>query len=259
MSLRLTKDKKIISDYYGESKEVSPMNLLKVAFLEDVTEIDGWTLEDLMDIVNPLKEIWSELAWCDFEAFYKELKSDLPAEKADIDHIDGVDRIKVYRVMELGDDGYITESFHIHGEADGDPNTYAMGYSPLNTMKHLKIVASDDFEVRKMYSVDPPLFKAKKPLCLLEIIWAILWEISFHGTPEDREAFNTELGERIKNIEDGTEEMIPAEEVMERLKARIDGAKETEDAMKELEEGKGVKSDSVEGLLLDLNSDKKDD
>jgi hypothetical protein len=225
MSVKLTKDKKVISDYYGDSGEVDAKDILKVAFIDPVTEIDGWTLEDIFDLVYPLKEIWSGLAWCDFEAFYSELKSDITMLKPDdIEHISKIDYIKIYRVLELDDDGFVTESFHMSGI--GKEDRYAMGYSPLNSIKNLKIVASDDFEINKLYSMDPPLFKAKKPLCLLEIIWAILWEISFHGAPGDRDEFVEELGRRVESIKDGTAKLIPAAQVFKELKERFNLPKE---------------------------------
>jgi len=222
MSLKLTKDKNILMTIiFRDSKEIDPKNILKVAFIDPVTEIDGWTLEDIFDLVYPLKEIWSELSWCDFEVFYKELKSPLKALKPeDTEHNSKIEYLKVYRILELDDEGFITESFNISGI--GKDDRYAIGYSPLNTIKDLKIVVSDEYEINKLYSMDPPLFKAKKPLCLLEIIWAILWEISFHGTPTNRDEFVEELGRRAESIKDGTAELIPAEDVFKRLKDRLE-------------------------------------
>ena len=224
MSLKLTKDKKIISDYYGEVKEIDPIDILRVAYLEPVSEVDGWTLEDIFDLVYPLKDIWSDLAGCNFEPFYKELKSEMVLLKPeDIDHLNKIDYIKVYRNLELEDDGLLTESIHVSGIGkDGDSDKYAIGFSPLYSIKNLKIVISDNFEINKLYSMDPPIFKAKKPINLLEIIWAILWEISFHGVPEDRDEFIEELGRRVESIKDGTAELIPHEEVMKRLKDTLE-------------------------------------
>lgn len=49
------------------------------------------------------------------------------------------------------------------------------------------------------------------------ILYGIVWELSWHGGPKQREEFNSEINRRIDEINDGTAELIPLEEVLSKL------------------------------------------
>ncbi len=56
---------------------------------------------------------------------------------------------------------------------------------------------------------------------LYDFIWAILYEISWHGSPEQRDKVGEELINRVHSIKEGTEKLIPWEEVKANLKSKI--------------------------------------
>jgi hypothetical protein len=237
MSLYLKKDKTIISDYYGAKKVIEYDDILKVAIVDGIAEIDGWTVEDMLELIKPLGGVWGELAWCDFEVFYEEMKKPIgDLDKDSIEHIQKIKHIRIGRIIEQYEDGEVVESFDATGIGiDGE--RYALDFSPINSLKHLPIVVSDEFEIRKLYQnpQEPPLFKGKKSLCLMDVIWALLWEISFHGTPENRDEQAKELKRRVEEIDNGTEKLIPAEEVFREMRKIID---EKEDGDKDENVGK---------------------
>jgi hypothetical protein len=48
---------------------------------------------------------------------------------------------------------------------------------------------------------------------LLQLIHALFWELSFFGTPEQRDAMREELHQRVKRIESGQERLIPWDDI----------------------------------------------
>ena len=51
-----------------------------------------------------------------------------------------------------------------------------------------------------------------------QVLYAILWELSWHGGPEDRDKLNKELKGMVDRINSGEEKTIPMEEVLKDLK-----------------------------------------
>lgn len=239
--LKLTKDKKIISDSHGV-KEVTPDHILGYVFSEPVGEIDGWTFRDLMEfIAGTTGNVLGEMAWCHFNAFYREMQK--PVTKSD--EPDSVQYILVSRRIDLykgeineyadvcgGNDTITDEMINADFEATGVQNLsnrYAIEFTPVNELADKPIRIDDRFIVRKDIMDDqemPIVFEARKPFYLLDIIWAILWEISFAGSPEERDEQVEELNRRVESIKDGTAKLIPAEEVFARLRERLDGLRE---------------------------------
>ena len=48
---------------------------------------------------------------------------------------------------------------------------------------------------------------------LLQLIHALFWEFSFFGTPEQRDAMDADLQQRVIRIEAGEERLIPFEDI----------------------------------------------
>lgn len=260
--LKLTKDKKITSDSHG-LKEVNQEDILGYIFSEPVGEIDGWTLRDLFNFIEPCGMILGEMAWCNFDVFFKEMQKPVVPKDGEVDNVEYIlvsRRIDLYKgeMNEYadvcgGNDTITDEQINEEVEKTGMTelsNRYAIEFTPVNELADKPIRIDDRFVVRKDIMDDntmPVVFEARKPFYLLDIIWAILWEISFMGTPEDRDAKMDELDATIKGIKDGTIETIPAEEVFARLRERIDAAiPVTETNVERLRE-------LTEGVEVDLN------
>jgi len=82
--------------------------------------------------------------------------------------------------------------------ANKDLVSYSIELSPIATYKHLEVRLNYDF---KIYKVDDDkedlLFEASKPFTLYELIHALLYEISYHGTPEMRAEVMQDLTDKI--------------------------------------------------------------
>lgn len=248
--LRLTADKKIISDASGE-KEVAPEDVLQYLVHEPIASIDGWTLGDLMFFIEPMGAILGEMALCRFDKFIAEMKKPVEDES---EFVNNIEYIMVSRNVAL-DDGVINEYCDVYGgndtitdeqiqadfEANGHTelsNRYGIGMTSINRLANKPLRIDDSFVVREelMVTNDPTkeVFRARKPFYLLDVIWAILWEISFYGGPEERDEMAEELDRRVQSIKDGTAETVPLEEVMARLRGLTEGT-ETGDLSKPLD------------------------
>jgi len=54
-------------------------------------------------------------------------------------------------------------------------------------------------------------------VALGQVLEGLLWELSFHGGPVEREAVSEDLRRRVAEVDDGTAQTVSADEVFERL------------------------------------------
>ncbi|NJL71316.1 MAG: hypothetical protein HC888_06740 [Candidatus Competibacteraceae bacterium] len=130
-----------------------------------------------------------------------------------------------------------------HQNADGVEEVFDSGWSlsftpinnymgfetKLNKLLHFNDANTDAFDARTQcrkrqkdrQNVDKD---AWRPLTLLEgdreftvydVLYAILYEITWHGLPEEQEEFKESLEAQIDGIKDGTIETFPFEELLE--------------------------------------------
>jgi hypothetical protein len=107
--------------------------------------------------------------------------------------------------------------FHVNGvdAKDGSDTRWAIEFTPVNQLKKLPLSVRDggiyeNFKLVKPITMQPSL---------LELIFSILWEISFMGGPEMREKQRAELDKRIEDVESGAVKTISFDELKRRLKA----------------------------------------
>jgi len=63
-------------------------------------------------------------------------------------------------------------------------------------------------------------YRTEIGITLIEFLKAVFWELTFLGTPEDRDAMRAELLEGLRRVESGEEKPIPAEEVFRDVEER---------------------------------------
>jgi len=234
--LKLNKDKKVtrINDE-GETVEVDIYKMMSHLYSDEIEEIEGWTFRDIMEYIEPLGDVFGHLSWCNFKIFYKEMKK--PANPDNF--ISNIEYIRIGWSVELWeDDDYLMEGLDVVGINDSFTDEeineseendkkeekhrrYALDFTPVNEIADLEIKLDETYQVIQKFDFDHPVFKAKKKFTFLDIVYALLWEISFHGEPEDKEKRMKELSDMAKGIEDGTVKTIPWEEVKESLEKKI--------------------------------------
>lgn len=213
--------------------------------LRDACEIEeGVTLLDIFRTVSQYKMLRlfvAQYSWCkaidDFHAQAEEPNYD----EADEDPDEKMDALEIYWATDYGtDEGkpYMNcdPAFHGIGKArgkyaeDAPPDfqmRWSVSMSPMYSIAHLPVVLNPHVE---LYDYEPlkkkplakgesikPFFTATKVFTLQDVLDAIYWEISFHGSPQGKSEFKDELNARMEDIKSGLVEGIPAEEVFGNL------------------------------------------
>lgn len=153
----------------------------------------GTTLKDIFNVMDKypeLKGLIQKYSWChDLPAFQEQMRLTPKA-------IDDVKYLEVYHEIHYDTyDGVAELSYGpaFHGVGD---QLYSVSVSPMNELGHLEVRLNEKFQVdetlRKPLRNNTLLSSVKK-FCLLDVLDAIYWDISFYGGPSRNEAFLNEL------------------------------------------------------------------
>lgn len=222
--------------------QLHPGYVVQAADLMAPVEIAAeFTLGDLCRIIDNFEEIdigtFSALLQCPLESFLEEClrswdtrhepRSDLhyirvfweceydsltetrwpPATDLWL-HVDGIG--------DIWEDHQPGGRFYEEGQDYTHCNGYAIEMTPLYALRHLPIRIDPIMTVRPsptQESSHAPLDIPAPDVTLLQLIHALFWELSFFGTPEQRDAMREELQQRAKRIEAGQERLIPFEDI----------------------------------------------
>lgn len=187
---------------YVEEQIQSGLHVLRCA-----CHIDGdVTLGDIFHAVEQdpgLVTFLEQWSWCDLEAFHSEARK--PAvEASDLSYIE------ITKYFEW-DEIEAQETIHVWGIGHSDENSvthYGLDFTPVNQLVHLPVRLRPDIEILKDHK---KLGEAPCMFTLLDILGEIYWEISFYGSPENRDRESAELRESVREVEEGRATLIPWE------------------------------------------------
>lgn len=183
--------------YYGRHESGEQGSVLEVTdemyrFLMYTCELDeNFTLKDLfilidkhLDILEPVVGNW-----------IRELSQEIakPAECLPGE----IDFLNLYWDIQT-DDAFGTNGFE-YPSFDGvslDGQTYALDFANLDSLSHLPIRLQPDANVR---GNDTVLVLKKVPFTLMDIIYGVVWELSFYGSPVQR-------GEKLEKLQQAADE-----------------------------------------------------
>lgn len=222
---------------------------------------DDVTLKDIFLLINRHLEVFDVLLgnWC-AELTEEALSGQDAEEDTDIEYLE---LYKYYELGEVWENGELLPdvigplntafpSFHGKGflrtekdRNDGQPfrENYAVELSPTYKIVDLplklnrELVIFDDPSWHKEFKAgNKPNFEdytISYPwvgYTLGEILYGIVWELSFFGGPQKRDDMMTELKERVDEIESGEAELIEVDdEYFDRLKEKIRKGKQKDD------------------------------
>lgn len=158
-----------------------------------------------------------ELAWqrLEFLELYQTWNYDSSTstyEGADRFHLHGVGIVQETDIFEHG---HLTHK-------KGERIKWSISLTPVRELLHLPIrvnsevlICEDDIDA-KQYAKMLQVVKNEN-ITLGRLIREILWELSWHGTPEDSEKVSQELKEQKAEIDAGTAKTMPYEDVFESL------------------------------------------
>ena len=116
----------------------------------------------------------------------------------------------------------VLEHGHVVCKA-GNRINYGMSLTPVRRQLDLPLrldteltIGEEDTSVERFWEQRQTL--QCDEFMLGEVLNAILWELSFHGASDSRNAFADELRRRVESIHDGTAKLIPLDEVLAKLK-----------------------------------------
>lgn len=175
----------------------------------------GTTLGDMLRWIHTepdLEHFLARYSWCQsLRAFCFE--SALEPDKPD----DGsIEYLEVYwhATCHQGKDGSFDIGAGFHGVGKyvednpevgikkGDPTTWSVSYSPVNNLAHLPLRLNEEVKVHrflKRSGIDVPL-ETRRCFSLLDVLDAILFDISFVGGPEDKVEFLEGIREKVDGI-----------------------------------------------------------
>ena len=225
--VRLTSNGLVRSRHY-QTEDVSVETAADILPLlgYDVEIEDGFTLGDLIALIDkPGFEALGAILGEHIESVLDEARD----VAGDSDRDDDIHYLHVYNdgangglFRGFGGWGEIGEPYPGAWEEDPDiprEGALAVGLSPLRDLLHLPLRYDPEvvFRNKKFEEV----YRTELPISLFDFLKAVFYELTFYGTASERDAMLADLKERIREIEDGEVELIPAEEVFESLRDRL--------------------------------------
>lgn len=225
--IKIEKDYIEYIGFQGDSKKIKA-NELPFHLNDDVKIGEGVTFERIFKLIIQNNELFNIIFSSHtggylidqyIEEFSKDADEDNDWEK-------NMSHIEVYRYFEhfIYRHGEEENSLYygIHGIGnDKDKTNYGFMGSSINNYKHLPIKINEhiDFRIdtgKDLHGKDAvPLDEKYKivhsgdiPINLFQFIGTILYEISWHGTPEERDERFDELKEISDRIDSGEEKLI---------------------------------------------------
>lgn len=167
----------------------------------------GVTLGDIFAAVEqsePLCVILGEWAWCNCAAFHKEIRRPSAATST-------LKRIALSRTAEIEKDGEFTFGLDVDGRDDTETR-WAIDFTPVNELRELPVTLEATFTLWD-WRADEPIKQELKTDCysLLEVLGELYYEVSFHGSPADRNDKHAELVDAVQSVKDGTAKLVPFE------------------------------------------------
>lgn len=165
---------------------------------------EGVTLGDIFTAVGESEAlclIIGEWSWCNCEAFHKEIKK--PGIPSDLKWIE------ISRCAEIEQDGTFQVNLNVSGR-DGTDTFWGIDFTPINELRDLPVKLSEKLQVVDFRGEEFKREELKNDcFSLLDVLGELYFEVSFHGSPEDRNEKMGELMDAVKAIKDGTATLVP--------------------------------------------------
>lgn len=224
-----------------EKVRLAPGYRLQVADLMREIEIaDDFTLGDLCQVILDCKdmdlETFSALVCCPLAPFLAECLRPPTAAAAPVSDLSSIRLhwqceydhphetrwppstslwLEVDGIGDTWEEYKPGGQWYEEGKDFSNYNHYAIEMTPLYELRHLPLridpvmtIACTEEGGRESLEIPAP------GVTLLPLIYALFWELSFFGTPAERDAKREELQEQARRIEAGEEKLIPLEDVL---------------------------------------------
>lgn len=195
---------------------------------------DAPTLLDFFEALYNLGpnvcDVISQISWCNLSDFIDEVRKDSD-DKSNLYHLSvsknvHVDRYSNKENPELQIYCELSGTGLADDESGKIIDNWSVSFTPLCKMKHLevKIKNTDTLPVRldaESYGNPTHEFQSvDRVISLGDFVNAILYDVSFHGSPKERDAVSEDLRRRVEELDNGTAQTVSFDEFMERMKQK---------------------------------------
>ena len=221
-----------------------PTYKLRVADLMREVEIaDNFTLDDLCQMLRDCEELdlrmLSALLRCPLAPFLAECLQACDTDTTPASDLSAIclrwrceyDRLgdtrwplatslwlDVYGVGDTWEEYKSGGQWYEEGRDVSDCNAYAIEMSPLYELRYPPLRIDPTMTIARRAEPEKDLVEIPAPpVTLLQLLHAVFWELSFFGTPAQRDAQRAEVEEQVRRIDAGEEKLIPWEELRNRL------------------------------------------
>lgn len=179
---------------------------------------DNVTLGDIIKIVGSnkkLSDFVGSYAWANVQAFYQEVSKE-PVKKSNLKWIEISRSVEICSLFkgDQGNAGEIQDSISVSGRDDSE-TVWAIDLSPVNEISHCIVRINPEV---KVYDSRKTVSEGYKEVAtghgcftLQEVLTEIFFEISFLGSPSDRDEVAANLKQTIEDIESGKAKTVPFE------------------------------------------------
>jgi len=238
----------------NEIKITSDLNISFCDLMKQVDISHEFTLKDVLRAAVSSTEIpieiMQEIVQCRYiKDFYEELLSKPFQDEGDVEYLE------LYYLVDISKDknsssGFSSSSqwsFHgvgklgVNSEPENRPMTpeelasfresYAIELSPMYNLSDYKVNIRDEIMIvnweEKDHSKQIQKVKFQPSITLIEVLYWVIWELSFFGDPKTRDEENAELKKRVEEIDEakknGTLDQItiPWETVKSNLESKF--------------------------------------
>ncbi len=120
---------------------------------------------------------------------------------------DEIRHLEIYWFVDFDDDGLSIES-DLHGISRKENNDYdeipfGLDFIPITELKNYPLKLNENLEIRdysRVREVDNLVLRTTKKFTLYEIIHAILYELTWYGTPEKRDDEGQSILDEVRKI-----------------------------------------------------------
>lgn len=237
--IELTKTKIIYSNHFNPECDEYVKREVGHFYLylnERVVLSDDFTLEDFFNHLERDRKTFdlifsSCLGHYPLQLWIDEINKSGPKKDDEIDYLE------IHRWGEYWDWGDIDTHIGISGISEKSDITYGIGFTPLNELKHLPLRLNENFGIseviiphkmvlffaRLLKKIGIPVgkwdnpferiyVKGKVEFTVYELISAILYEISWYGSPEKRDSKIDEIEKDVEGAMEMYDELDSKEE-----------------------------------------------
>lgn len=219
--IKITKDNIFVVDTISSDLEKSISTKEIVRFLSESISIDDDVLfERIFEIIIDNKSIFNEiyastLGFYTIDDFVLEYTKDHEEHKDERSEIDYLEVRRYYDIWESDEENEIASYEAFHGICENFTDEYqkepiqmgiSVGFTPINELKKYPIKINNEIEIKK-FDLDSKKYidylNGRSEITVFEFFQAILNEISFYGSPSERDEVLDKLKLTTQQFESG--------------------------------------------------------